>query len=160
MLVGYLKKRTLEIKEGGEKKYIAGSLLFPLAPRLDITLSKNNSDNQDAPAFYIMANKPKGWNGGKQRIGALWLDTVANPASSRDGETYMRGHIETPLVPQERIYVAVFAAKASFEGETVERDYDVLWSPMPKKKEDDQDQPAQHSNGLPTVDIDDDEIPF
>lgn len=162
MVVGYLKKS--EATFNGEKKsFTAGALCVPFLPTMEITLSKNKSDKKTdhSPDFFIYMNRKKGYNGPKSRVGALWTEKVDKQDSPRYGEGYMRGHIETPLVPGDRLYIAIFKAQPSFEGEELAYDYDILWSPALRKKDNNEQEPTE--TFIPNdyeITIDDEEIPF
>lgn len=160
MNAGYLKKITTTI-DGNEKSFTAGGIILPFLPKLDITLQKNKKEDkkESAPDFFIYMNKPKGWNGAKSRIGALWLEKIDKQDSPRCGEDYMRGHIETPMANGDKLYIAVFKAMPSFEGEKIERDYDILWSPAQRKAND--DNATQTETYIPEdYENDDEPIPF
>lgn len=156
MTIGFLKKRTTEI-DGAEKSFLAGTILLPLLSRMEITLSKNKDDQkpENAPEYFIYMTRPKNYGGPKSKIGALWFEKIEKVESKKYGETYMKGHIETPLVPGDRLYIAIFKATPAFEGEELKHDYEILWSPAQKKREEN-----QNSNNIPVVEIDEDEIPF
>lgn len=161
MVVGYLKNREAEFN-GQKKKFKAGALVIPFLPKLFITVNQNTKENPSSndPLFFINMTKEKGYQGPKSRIGALWLSKVEKETSPKFGQEYLSGNIETPLVPGGTLYISIFKVELKENEEPKEWDYEILWSPPRKQKEDDS---YQYSDTYIPEDlevIDDEDIPF
>lgn len=150
MQVGFVRQQSMVVQRGEERqevKYLEMHVKPVFGGTMRFTLSKNKSENTEAPAFNIYAQNEKGWIKRKMKVGALWL------RKTEEGEDFMSGHIETPLVESGRMNIAVWKAKPLFEGEEVDWLYDVSWKPYAPKKEEEEAAPKHTS-------LSDDEIPF
>ena len=161
MQIGYAQKREMAVQQDGESKkisYYEMNIRTLFGTTEKFTLSRNKSDNENAPYFNIYAYNNKGWIKRKLKAGALWLK------STDDGTQFMAGHIETPLVDGGKMQISLWRAKPLFEGESVDWEYDVVWKPYTPPKEDQQPVSTQREipvTVMPTdITINEDEIPF
>ena len=129
--------------------------------------TKRNENEPDYVIWYRAPQKSK-YPYPSCRAGALW-----NKTARESGLEYKGGHIEHPLAPTGKIYIAVYVAKAK-EGEELGYSYDVVWSaPKQVEREAYNDYSAQYVpaySGKPIVEmvdvngnvevIPEDEIPF
>jgi uncharacterized protein (DUF736 family) len=159
MQIGYVKQKEFITRDdnGGKKvnKYFEMSIRPVFGMSAKFTMSKNNSDNENAPAYNLYAHSEKGSISRKQKVGALWIREY-------EGETFMSGHIETPMMATGKLQISLWRAKSLFENEVVDWIYDVNWKPYNPDTTTSSDgtSTAQPGYEVPDVDIDEDEIPF
>ncbi len=159
MQIGYVKQKEFITKDGnGEKKvnkYFEMSIRPIFGASAKFTMSKNKSDNENAPAFNIYAHSEKGSISRKQKVGALWM-------REHEGETFMSGHIETPMITTGKLQISLWKAKPLFDNEVVDWMYDVNWKPYNPDvaKATEGANTTQPSYETPDIDIDEDEMPF
>lgn len=72
---------------------------------------KNESENPSAPRYQFFY--------GGEKCGAMWRRTPKG-----GGESYLSGHIESPVFPGGKLDVAAFVAKEGGEGLM-----DLVWNP-------------------------------
>lgn len=157
MQIGFVRQNAIKVKEGeGQKevKYLEMFLRPMFGNVQGFTLSKNTSDAENAPAYNIYAHNASGWIGRKMKVGALWM------RETEQGEKFMSGNIETPLVANGRMSISVWKAKPLFEGEKVDWAYDVSWNPYEDKKDDTSVPRVPNAATASQSGDDDDEIPF
>lgn len=153
MNVGYFKRKSYKNADGADVGYIGGVIVIPFLRPLEVVMLSSSAEdkkkNQDFPDFQLAMQKPKGYEGQRQIIGALWR------RQSKDGmKNYISGFIETPAVPGYKVYIALFNA-----GEKAKEDvlYDVVWN-APKRSEHQEVPPT--SEALYASDYIDETIPF
>ena len=79
--------------------------LRPIEVVMLSTSAEDRQKNKDFPGFQLALQKPKGYEGGRQIIGALW------GRQSKDGtKSFLSGYIQTPAVPGYKVYIALFNA--------------------------------------------------
>ena len=159
MQIGFVKKREIALRgEEGEAKRVSyyEMTLKPLfGASVKFTLNKNKSDKENAPLYNIYAHNERGWVSRKMKVGALWLK------ETDEGESFMSGMIETPLVDGGKLYISLWRAEAMYKGEVVDWEYDVVWKPYTPPKDEDQTQRTVPVEIVtPSINIDEDEIPF
>lgn len=154
MNVGYFKRMEYVNADGDKVGYTGGMLNFPFLRPLQVALLKASKEdktkNANFPDYQIALQKPKGYEGARQIIGALWH------RQSKDGaKNFISGYIESPLIPGYKTYIALFNV-----GENAKEDmlYDVVWS-APQTRER-QDVPPADANLDASSYADDDVIPF
>lgn len=137
MVVGYLKNREAEFN-GQKKKFKAGALSIPFLSKISITLNQNTKENisSNDPVFYINLTKAKGEGGPKSRIGALWLKKIEKETSAKYGQEYLSGSIETPVVPDGKLYISIFKTEVKEGEKEKDWDYEIVWNPPVKKQDD------------------------
>ncbi len=159
MQIGFVRKKEfISRDESGEKKtqsYLEMSIRPLFCVSAKFTISKNGSDHENAPEYNIFAHSEKGWIKRKQKVGALWLREY-------EGEKFMTGYVETPLVQSGKLSISLWRAKPVFDDEEVDWLYDVNWKPYNPQTEASKNEvevsvvyPKQQQ-----IDIDEDEIPF
>ena len=109
MNVGYFKRKSYKNADGEEIGYTGGTIMIPFLRPIEVvmlsTSAEDRQKNKDFPGFQLALQKPKGYEGGRQIIGALW------GRKSKDGtKSYLSGFIETPAVPGYKVYIALFNA--------------------------------------------------
>lgn len=111
------------------------------------TSAEDRQKNKDFPGFQLALQKPKGYEGGRQIIGALW------GRQSKDGtKSFLSGYIQTPAVPGYKVYIALFNAGENAKEGVL---YDVVWN-APRRSEQ-QDVPPSDETAFY---VDDEQIPF
>jgi uncharacterized protein (DUF736 family) len=157
MQIGFVRQNARKVKENGEQKEVKYLEMF-LRPMFGMvqgfTLSKSTSDAENAPAYNIYAHNTQGWIGRKAKVGALWM------RETEEGDKFMSGNIETPLVANGRMSISVWKAKPLFEGENVDWAYDVSWNPYDDKKDDTSVPRVPNATTPSHSSDDDDEMPF
>ena len=120
MNVGYLKRKSYKNADGEEIYYIGGTIMIPFLRPIEVVMLNTSTEDQDFLGFHLALQKTKGYEGGRQIIGALWN------RQSKDGtKSYLSGFIETPAVPGYKVYIALFnAGENAKEGML----YDVVWN--------------------------------
>lgn len=83
----------------------------PFLPALQMTMVRNDSEVAKAPRYHFLY--------GGERCGAMWRRTP-----NGGGESYLSGHIESPLFAGGKLEVAAFVAKVGGEGLM-----DLVWTP-------------------------------
>lgn len=155
MQVGFVRQQSMVVQRGEERqevKYLEMHVKPVFGVAMRFTLSRNKSENENAPAYNIYAQNEKGWIKRKMKAGALWM------RQTEEGEDFMSGHIETPLCDGGKMQVALWKAKPLYENEEVDWLYDVSWKPYVPKQE---DVGVTPSYAPPSVSVDDEEpIPF
>jgi uncharacterized protein (DUF736 family) len=151
MQIGFVEKRELVVS-GEKKSWFEMIIKAPFVREFSMKMSKNeNKKNEKSPDYflYYRTNVKKGENYRDTNVGGLWLKI------SNDGKTqFMSGHIETPMVGDGRINIALFKAKPNYDNEKVDWMYDVVWN---IKKEDDKDDEKVYDKAdNQAVDIDED----
>lgn len=157
MQIGFVRQNVMKIKKDGEQKEVRYLEMFlrPMFGNVQgFTLSKSTSDAENAPAYNIYAHNTQGWISRKARVGALWM------RETEEGEKFMSGNIETPLVANGRMSISVWKAKPLFEGENVDWVYDVSWNPYDEKKDDTSVPRVPTATTASQQSADDDEMPF
>ena len=162
MQIGYVRENKMVVVQNDERKEVKYLEMF-IKPALGVvagfTLSKNKSENSSAPSYNIYAHSEKGWIGRKAKVGAFWLKTTP------EGESFMSGHIESPLFEGGKLQISLWKARPMYEGEVVDWLYDVSWKPYEAKNEGD----GKEKSSVPvsvvypdgtSIEINDDEIPF
>ena len=153
MNVGYLKRKSYKNADGEEIYYIGGTIMIPFLRPIEVvmfgTSAEDRQKNKDFPGFHLALQKPKGYEGSRQIIDALW------GRRSKDGtKSYLSGFIETPAVPGYKVYIALFnAGENSKEGVL----YDVAWN-APRRSEQQDIPPSEDANT--NFYEDDQDIPF
>lgn len=154
MNVGYFKRKSYKNAEGADVGYTGGTIFVPFLRPLEVVMLNSSAEdkkkNPEFPDFQLAMQKPKGYEGQRQIIGALWR------RQSKDGtKSYVSGFIETPAVPGYKVYIALFNA-----GENAREDvlYDVVWSAP--KRERGADVPAASADLDASYYADDDAMPF
>lgn len=120
MNVGYFKRKSYKNADGVDIGYIGGVIVIPFLRPIEVVMLNTSAENQDFLGFHLALQKTKGYEGGRQIIGALWN------RQSKDGtKSYLSGFIETPAVPGYKVYIALFNA-----GENAKEDvlFDVVWN--------------------------------
>jgi len=140
MQIGFVRKKEFVVRdENGERKtqsYLEMSIRAIFGVSAKFTISKNNSESENAPEYNIFAHNEKGWIGRKQKVGALWMKEF-------EGEKFMSGHIETPFVPGGKLQISLWRAKPLYDGEKVDWLYDVNWKAYnPNRDESEKDAPG------------------
>lgn len=180
MNIGITNIRSFKVDDGNggkkDKAYLEMSIRPPHMESATYTITKNeNKENDNAPDFYINYSfNKRGENYPRVRAGALWN-------KSSDGELeYKGGHIESPLFANGKMYIAVFEAKQREGFPPPTHRHDVAWSPPRQTQESSeysqtnqtyqaptqnqtqsyQPQAQTQSSQVPTIEIDEDEIPF
>ena len=74
-------------------------------------MERNDSEVANAPRYHFLY--------GGERCGAMWRRTP-----KAGGESYLSGHIESPIFPGGKLEVAAFVAKVGGEGLM-----DLVWTP-------------------------------
>ncbi len=174
MKIGFIRQESLNVKDGENTKvvkWLECYFRFAGAMPFQVKMSKNKKDenstaNQPDYNLYMRGNLNKYDTFRDLPIGALWLGTTV-----KDGETlnFMTGYIESPIF--NKLNIAVWRAKPNYEGEKLGYMYDI--NSMEDKPQDENQnnytqyqQPQQapqaqiQDGDTPTIDIDDDEIPF
>ena len=153
MNVGYFKRKSYKNADGEEIGYIGGTIMIPFLRPIEVvmfgTSAEDRQKNKDFPGFHLALQKPKGYEGGRQIIGALW------GRKSKDGtKSYLSGFIETPAVPGYKVYIALFNAGENAKDGVL---YDVVWN-APRRSEQQDIPPIEDRN----TDFyeDDQDIPF
>jgi|GEM_PF-5811713 len=158
MQIGYVKQKEITVKDGDQQrvtKYFEMNIRPIFGVSAKFTMSKNNSDNENAPAYNIFAHSEKNSIGRKQKVGALWMQEY-------QGEAFMAGHIETPMVATGKLNISLWKSKPIYEGEFVDWMYDVNWKPYNPNTEKTTTETGQVpvTYMTPGIDISEDEIPF
>lgn len=96
-----------------EGKY-AFTVAAPFLPSAQITMERNAEQTGDQPRYHFAA--------GGERCGAMWKRTPRG-----GGDTFLQGHIESPVFPEGKLHVAAFVSK---EGA---HQMDLVWS-APRKQ--------------------------
>lgn len=155
MQVGFVRQQSMVVQRGEDRqevKYLEMHVKPVFGVAMRFTLSRNKSENAEAPAYNIYAQNEKGWIKRKMKVGALWM------RRTDEGEDFMSGHIETPLVDGGKMNISLWKAKPLFENEEVDWLYDVSWKPYAPKKDDEK---TTSTHAAPAVDVSsDDELPF
>ena len=158
MQIGFVRENKMVVVQNDERKEVKYLEMF-IKPALGVvasfTLSKNKSENSSAPAYNLYAHSEKGWISRKSKVGALWMK------QTEEGETFMNGHIESPLFEGGRLQISVWKAKAMYEGEVIDWLYDVSWKHYETKNESNGNVPGTvvYPKGN-DIEISEDEIPF
>lgn len=180
MKIAYAKKHQETVKdqnaENGQKTiawvecYFRIAGLYPFRAKMQKNKNKEEGSNQPDFKLYYRTN-----TGNKKDpkfrdilMGALWLKTTVKDGVEKN---FMTGEIELlPLATKEnptgKTNIAVWAAQPYYEGEVLDFDYEI--SILEDREQDypeyqDNSAPDQGSNNNqppPTIDIDNDEIPF
>ncbi len=175
MNIGVTNAKSFKVDDGNggkkDKSYLEMSIRPPFMESATFTITTNaNKENDNAPDFFINYSfNRRGENYPRARVGALWNKT------SKDGDTtYIGGHIESPLFATGKMYISIFKAKAFDNSPPPKHRHDVVWSP-PLAQNNDTDysqhsqepqtyqapaNQAQKQEGVPIVEIEEDEIPF
>ena len=131
----------------GKKNHETGGLVFgiaiPFLSPLEIELSKSDTHGQNHPEWIARFEG--------ERCGAFWKKTP-----KAGGDSFLSGHIESPVFPGGKLEVAIFSAKES------ERrgEMDMVWSP-PRESRADATTSAPSSASAASAPADeDDDIPF
>ncbi len=153
MNVGYFKRKSYKNADGVDIGYIGGVIVIPFLRPIEVvmlnTSAEDRKKNQDFPGFHLALQKPKGYEGGSQIIGALWN------RQSKDGtKSYLSGFIETPAVPGYKVYIALFNAGENAKDGVL---YDVVWN-APRRSDQQDIPPSEETNA--GFYADDQEIPF
>ena len=151
MNLGYFKRKSYKNADGEEIGYTGGTIMIPFLRPIEVvmlsTSAEDRKKNKDFPGFQLALQKPKGYEGSRQIIGALW------GRQSKDGtKNYLSGFIETPAVPGYKVYIALFNAGENAKDGVL---YDVVWNAP--RRSDYQDVPPSDET---TFYVDDQEIPF
>lgn len=128
MTIGHISMQSF-IDKATEKqvKYLEMVIRPPMMESATFTIqhvkpeAKKNENEPDYVIWYRAPQKSK-YPYPSARVGALW-----NKVGKESGLEYKGGHIEHPLAPSGKIYIAVYAAKPK-EGETLPYSHDVVWS--------------------------------
>ena len=169
MKIGFIRFESIKVKDGENTKDVkwlecyfrfAGAIPF----QVKMSKNKNQDTTKKQPDYnlYMRGNLSKHDSFRDLPVGALWLGSTV-----KDGETlnFMTGYIESPLFG--RLNIAVWKAKPNFEGEQLGYMYDI--KTMDDKPQDENQnnyqqyqapQAQTQDNNIPTIDIDNDEIPF
>ena len=175
MNVGVVNKKSFQTSDGnGGKKnqaYLEMSIRPPFMTSATFTITLNkDKTKENAPDYHInYSYNRRGENYDRVRVGALWNDV------SEAGNEYKRGHIESPMFPNGKMYIAVVEARQIEGMPPPTQSHNVLWSPPRADSSEIQNsngynqtpqsyqaptQNIQHSSAVPAIDIDEDEIPF
>lgn len=159
MQIGFVKKREIALRgEEGETKrvsYYEMTIKPVFGASAKFTLNKNKSDKENAPLYNIYAHNERGWINRKMKVGALWI------RETDEGKSFMSGMVETPLVGDGKLYISLWRAEAMYKGEVVDWEYDVVWKPYtPPKDEEQSPRKVPVEIVTPSINIDEDEIPF
>ena len=142
MNVGYFKRKSYKNADGEEIGYTGGTIMIPFLRPIEVvmlsTSAEDRKKNKDFPGFQLALQKPKGYEGSRQIIGALW--------------GRQSGFIETPAVPGYKVYIAIFNAGENAKDGVL---YDVVWNTP--RRSDYQDVPPSDET---TFYVDDQDIPF
>ncbi|ALV25069.1 putative protein (DUF736 domain) [Campylobacter iguaniorum] len=103
MNIGYFKHCTYKNANGDEIGFTGGIINMPLCRPLQVALISPKENKENSPAFLIALQKPKGYEGSRQIIGSLWAK------QSDSGKAYFSGYIESPLLANFKMYLAMFA---------------------------------------------------
>ena len=82
----------------------------PCLPAAQLSMVRNDSTVENAPRYHFLY--------GEERCGAMWRRTP-----KAGGESYLSGHIESPVFPGGKLEVAAFVSKVGGEGLM-----DLVWS--------------------------------
>ena len=93
----------------------------PFLPALQVSMERNDSEVANAPRYHFLY--------GGERCGAMWRRTP-----KAGGESYLSGHIESPIFPGGKLEVAAFVAKVGGEGLM-----DLVWTPPRAARANDSD---------------------
>jgi uncharacterized protein (DUF736 family) len=94
----------------------------PFLPALQMAMERNDSEVAKAPRYHFLY--------GGERCGAMWRRTP-----NGGGESYLSGHIESPIFPGGKLEVAAFVAKVGGEGLM-----DLVWTPPRPSRANDSEQ--------------------
>ncbi|AQW87122.1 putative protein (DUF736 domain) [Campylobacter pinnipediorum subsp. caledonicus] len=151
MNIGYFKNVIYTNEQGQELSYIGGIINIPFARPLEVALLKASAEdkknNANLPDFKIVLQRPKGYQGQRQIIGALWK------RQSQRGLEYISGSIQSPILPGGQMYIALFEPTQD-DSQLL---YEISWS-VPKSN--------NTQSSIPDVNTDDiayeinNEIPF
>ena len=157
MQIGYVKQKEITVKDGDQQrvtKYFEMNIRPIFGTSAKFTMSKNKSENENAPAYNIYAHNEKGWINRKQKVGALWMQ-------QHDGQDFMAGHIETPMVATGKLNISLWKSKPLYDNEVVDWMYDVNWKAYnPNAAKAGEAGGTTPNYETPDIDIDEDEIPF
>ena len=101
----------------------------PCLPAAQLSMVRNDSAVENAPRYHFLY--------GEERCGAMWRRTPKG-----GGESYLSGHIESPVFPGGKLEVAAFVAKVGGEGLM-----DLVWSPPRATVTRDAGNAGQEGNG-------------
>lgn len=170
MKIGFVRQESLKVKEqdGATKEIKYLECYFRMAGVISFQVKMSKNKDQDTTKkqpdynLYMRTNLNKYDTFRDIPIGALWMGSTL-----KDGETlnFMTGYIESPLFG--RLNIAVWKAKPNYEGEVVRYLYDIN-TMEDKQNENDNNSYQQYQepqaqmqdSEMPTIDIDNDEIPF
>jgi hypothetical protein len=175
--IGFIRMEKATVQEGGNSKEVKWMEVYFMIPgfeRFTAKLSKNNNKNgENSPDYYLYrrAKFNKNVSFRDYKIGTLWLKEKDVNGSK---EKYMTGRM---ILGTQEVSIGVFKAKPLYEGEQVNYLYDVVLFPDNEKQNTYSDsndntyhetveppvQNNQYVNNettLPTVEIDEEEIPF
>ncbi|NOQ32433.1 MAG: DUF736 family protein [Helicobacteraceae bacterium] len=161
---------TVQTIGQGENKttYLQMSVRPPFMESATFTITKNTNEQkaENEPDYYINYSfNRKNEKFPRVRAGAIW-DKVSD-----NGQTeYKSGVIESPIFQNGKIHIAIFEAKPIDENTPLTHRHDVVWSPPQLNQNNEQQKHSQaqtqgttnmpSTNSIPTIDIDEDEIPF
>ena len=153
MNVEYFKRKSYKNADGEEIGYTGGTIMIPFLRPIEVvmlsTSAEDRKKNKDFPGFQLALQKPKGYEGSRQIIGALW------GRQSKDGtKSFLSGFIETPAVPGYKVYIALFNAGENTKENVL---FDVVWNAP--RRSDYQDVPPSEETNTGFY-ADDQEIPF
>jgi uncharacterized protein (DUF736 family) len=162
MQIGFVQRKTYPYTDSDGIPTVAHwlemTIRIPGLTEMKFKLTKGKQEQgkkmPDTVLFYRM-NQRKGEKYRDVQAGALWQSV------STDGKTnYLSGYIESPALPSSRIRIALFKATPRFENESVQWEYDVVWSNKEAKQAQTQQQEPYYEDNLLPTDLYDDEVPF
>ena len=76
MNVGYFKRKSYKNADGEDVGYTGGTIMIPFLRPIEVVMLSTSAEerkkNKDFPGFQLALQKPKGYEGSRQIIGALW----------------------------------------------------------------------------------------
>ncbi|MDL0088505.1 DUF736 family protein [Campylobacter gastrosuis] len=151
MNIGYFTNMSYQDTNNNIVPYVGGVIVLPFLEPLNVAMistpKEQKAKNPNSPDFIVAAIKPKGYEGLRQIVGALWNKT------SQSGKSYISGYIESPVFANGKIFITLFEG-----GENSKVLYNVVYS-QPRT---DKNTTSQEQMSSQTTDSDysQDEIPF
>jgi uncharacterized protein (DUF736 family) len=142
MQIGYVTEEVLMNGEQ-ETRWLKLHIRIPFLRHAEFKLAKNTKkvkENEPDYIIYMFVNG-RGETFRTPKVGALWLKK-----STKTGEPYLGGQIDSPVLPSGKMYIVLTKAKPLYEDEKVTWLYDALWSvPDSAKTSSEQKESMQYS---------------
>jgi uncharacterized protein (DUF736 family) len=119
------------------------NVIIPFAKAERISLQRNETKQGSQPDFLAFL--------GMERCGAMWKKT-----STKGGQTFLSGNLESPVFPGGTIDVALFAAT----DENRKGEYDLTWRPGQRTAQSDPFNGQSGGTHAGAAADDGDDIPF